>query len=185
VFRFDSRDITVNAWRGLYLDAQAIFYGPTLGGDNAYQMAQVDYRQYRRINQRDGRVLAWQLVSRMTFGEVPYSEMSQLGSPFGLRGYTWGQYRDKSMLYLMTEYRHTFCRRDGSLSRHGMVTWIGAGSIYDLEPGGSGIGSPTNRWLPNVGVGYRLEVQPRLNMRLDFGIGRETTGFYFNIVEAF
>jgi hypothetical protein len=185
VVRYDSRDLTVNAWQGLFLDAQILFYGPYLWGDNAYQVVIVDYRQYKRINQRDGRVLAWQLVSRMSFGEVPYGEMSQLGSPFGLRGYTWGQYRDKSMLYLMAEYRHTFSRGDGRLSRHGLVSWAGAGGIYDLESSGSVGSSSTNRLLPNVGIGYRLEVQPRLNMRLDFGFGRETTGFYFNIVEAF
>ena len=182
--RYDSRDITVNAWEGLYLDAQVLFYGPWLGGDNSYRMAMLDYRQYRRIRNRDGRVLAWQLVSRMTFGEVPYAEMSQMGSPFGLRGYHWGHYRDKSMTYVMAEYRFTFLKRDNRLSRHGFVTWVGAGSIYDLENTGSSDGS-TNRLLPNAGIGYRLEVQPRLNMRLDFGIGRETTGFYFNIVEAF
>jgi outer membrane protein assembly factor BamA len=185
VVRYDSRDVTVNAWKGLYLDAQALLYGPYLGGDNAYQMVMVDYRQYHRINHRDGRVLAWQMVSRMTFGEVPYGEMSQLGSPFGLRGYTWGQYRDKSMWYLMAEYRHTFLKGSGQLSRHGAVVWVGAGSIYDLEDNGYTSGAETNRLLPNAGLGYRLEVQPRLNMRLDFGIGRKTTGFYFNIVEAF
>jgi hypothetical protein len=39
--------------------------------------------------------------------------------------------------------------------------------------------------LPNVGVGYRLEVQPRMNLRIDFGWGFETFGFYFNFNEAF
>lgn len=185
LLRYDSRDVTVNAWKGLYLDAQVLFYGPWLGGDNSYRVAMLDYRHYRRINSRDGRVLAWQLISRMTFGEVPYGEMSQLGSPFGLRGYHWGRYRDKSMTYLMAEYRHTFVRGNGNLSRHGAVAWLGAGSIYDLENTGYSSGAGTNRLLPNAGLGYRLEVQPRLNMRLDFGVGRETTGFYFNIVEAF
>ncbi len=185
VVRYDSRDITVNAWRGLYLNAEVLVYSPSLGGDNSYQVALIDYRQYHRIRNRDGNVLAWQLYSRAGFGEVPYGEMSQLGTPFGLRGYTWGRYRDKSMTHLMVEYRHTFRKPDGSLRRHGVVTWLGAGGIYDLEHGGSALSGTTNSILPNAGIGYRLEVQPRLNMRLDFGIGRETTGFYFNVVEAF
>jgi hypothetical protein len=183
--RMDSRDITVNAWKGIFLDAQILFYGPWLGGDNRYQMAVLDYRQYRRIRQQDGRILAWQLYSRMGFGEVPYGEMSQLGSPFGLRGYTWGQYRDRSMFYLMAEYRHTFRRGDGRLSRHGVVTWAGSGWVYDLQEPEFSLPEGPNRLLPNLGIGYRLEVQPRLNMRLDFGLGRNTTGFYFNVVEAF
>ncbi len=40
-------------------------------------------------------------------------------------------------------------------------------------------------WLPNGVLGYRLEVQPRMNLRIDFGFGRETMGFYFNFNEAF
>ena len=41
--------------------------------------------------------------------------------------------------------------------------------------------------LPNFGVGLRIEVQPRMNVRLDFG--RNTVNkqnlFYFNMTEAF
>jgi hypothetical protein len=185
VARYDSRDITVNAWKGLFLNARFLFYSPALGGDNTFHMGMVDYRQYHRIGGRDGRVLVWRLVSRMTLGEVPYGEMSQLGTPFDLRGYTWGQYRDKSMTYGILEYRHTFSRRDGRLSRHGFVSWMGAGGIYDLEASVADRRNSSNSILPNAGIGYRLEVQPRLNMRLDFGVGRGTTGFYFNIVEAF
>ena len=185
VARYDSRDITANAWEGLFLNALFVIYSPGLGGDNAYQMALFDYRQYHRIGGRDGRVLAWRMVSRTTFGEVPYGEMSQLGTPFDLRGYTWGRYRDKSMAFGILEYRHTFKRRDGNLSRHGAVTWLGAGTVYDFGKNGDSDWGETNNLLPNAGIGYRLEVQPRLNMRLDFGIGRKTTGFYFNIVEAF
>ena len=39
--------------------------------------------------------------------------------------------------------------------------------------------------LPNVGIGYRLEVQPRRNLRLDLGWGYDEIGFYLNFTEAF
>jgi hypothetical protein len=42
-----------------------------------------------------------------------------------------------------------------------------------------------DNFLPNFGLGYRLEVQPRMNVRLDFGFGRDNFGFYFNFTEAF
>ena len=41
------------------------------------------------------------------------------------------------------------------------------------------------RDLPNVGIGYRIEVQPRRNLRLDVGVGYDEIGFYLNIAEAF
>ncbi|TRX63293.1 hypothetical protein [Carboxylicivirga sp. M1479] len=104
--------------------------------------------------------------------------MSQLGTPFDLRGYTWGRYRNNSMYYALAEYRHMFYKNDDTISKHGFTTWLGAGSI----------GSDTTefeQYLPSLGVGYRLEVQPRMNLRVDFGFGLETFGFYFNFNEAF
>ena len=40
-------------------------------------------------------------------------------------------------------------------------------------------------FLPNGGFGYRLELQPRSNVRVDFGFGRNSRGIYFNFTEAF
>ena len=40
-------------------------------------------------------------------------------------------------------------------------------------------------WLPCFGLGYRLTVQPRMNLRIDYGFGTESQGFYFNFNEAF
>lgn len=41
--------------------------------------------------------------------------------------------------------------------------------------------------LPNYGVGLRIEVQPRMNVRLDLGKNtvNNQTLFYFNMTEAF
>ena len=41
------------------------------------------------------------------------------------------------------------------------------------------------RWLPSAGVGYRCEFKPRVNVRLDYGIGKGSSGFYFQVGEAF
>lgn len=52
--------------------------------------------------------LAWIAKSQIGMGDVPYSELPSFGSPFDLRGYYWGKYRDKSMAYGIMEYRHMF-----------------------------------------------------------------------------
>ena len=39
--------------------------------------------------------------------------------------------------------------------------------------------------LPSAGVGYRFEFKPRVNVRLDYGIGKGSSGFYFQVGEAF
>ncbi len=172
----DTRDVAVNAWKGWYVLAQAMIYGHYLGGQNNYQVFNIDARHYIQLF-KPGQTLALQVRGRFATDNVPYGEMSQLGTPFDLRGYLWGQYRDKSMLFGIAEYRHSFYKSNGQRSRHGVVGWIAGGSVApDLE---------FKNWLPNGGIGYRFEVQPRMAIRLDFGIGKDTKGFYFNFNEAF
>ncbi len=183
IFQYDSRDVAVNAWKGMFLELDAAFYGGYLGGQNDYQVYTVDIRKYFRVA-KPGQTITVQVKGRFGENEVPYGEMSQLGTPFDLRGYLWGQYRDKSMVFGIVEYRHKFYKSNGKPSMHGLVGWIAGGSIADIP------GHMTD-WLPNAGVGYRIEVQPRMNIRLDYGIGnlmpggKLSHGFYFNFNEAF
>jgi hypothetical protein len=185
--QFDTRDMGLNAWKGIYVNAQAIFYGDFLGSSQTYQMYDIDYRQYHALG-REGRTLAWTLRSRVGVGNVPWPEMSQLGTSNDLRGYRLGRYRDKTMLYGIVEFRNQFTSksRKTGLSRHGVIGWIGAGSV-------AGDLSAIHEWLPNFGLGYRLEMQPRTSVRLDVGFGKEYgdaedkfgPSVYFNFGESF
>ncbi|WP_075591345.1 BamA/TamA family outer membrane protein [Labilibacter marinus] len=180
MLRYDSRDIPVDSREGMLVDLVSTFYSTGLGGDNKYQIYSLDYRQFETVN-REGMTLAWQLKARIAAGDVPYGEMSQLGTPFDLRGYQWGRFRDESMFFFLAEYRHMFLDKSGEVGKHGAVVWAGSGTIFDFDT----LADNTNQWLPNFGVGYRLELQPRMHMRLDYGIGRETSGIYFNFNQAF
>ena len=180
IARYDSRDIPVDARKGIYIDLRGTFYSDVIGSQNNYQVYQLDYRQFQTMN-KEGHVLAWQTKTRISNGEVPYGEMSQLGTPFDLRGYQWGRFRDNNMFYFLTEYRNTFYKKDGKMSKHAAVVWMGSGTIFNEQQ----IRNNDLSWLPNFGIGYRLEVQPRMNLRLDYGIGRESTGIYFNFNQAF
>ena len=187
IFMHDSRDMPVNAYSGWYLMVSATFYGEYLGGDNVYQIYEIDYRQYQQIV-RPGSTLAWTIYSRTGTGPVPWPEMSQVGSPFDLRGYRWGQYRDRAGLYAIVEYRFKFMTDKPNRlrpyegrkeSRHGLVGWVGFGAI------GDDWGLQWGNYMPNFGFGYRFEVQPRMNARIDVGWGYKTRGIYFNFNEAF
>ncbi len=68
----------------------------------------------------------------------------------------------------------------GSSPRHGIVARAGAGTM-----GPSMDSLNDGRWLPSAGVGYRFEFKPRVNVRLDYGIGKGSSGFYFRVGEAF
>lgn len=180
--RFDSRDIPQNAYQGLYFQARFVPYLSTLGKHPGYQVFDLDYRHYLSVG-RAGSTLTWNVATRSGLGDVPWSELAQVGSPFDLRGYRWGRYRDQTIVYGIVEYRHMFSAGrlpDGSLqlSRHGVVGWVGLGTLGSDYAHLNGV-------LPNVGLGYRFAMQGRLNARIDYGVGRDSQAFYFNFTEAY
>ena len=181
---YDSRDVPSNAYRGLYLDFRGVMYHKIFGSNNNFYRLELDYRQYKQVGNR--KVLAWTAQSKNVFGnDIPLTQYSLTGTPFDLRGYYMGQYRDKSSHVVLAEYRQMFnTDQDTWLKRiinHlGFVVWGGCGFMGPTPVRVEGV-------LPNYGVGLRIEVQPRMNVRLD--LGRNTvnnqTLFYFNMTEAF
>ncbi|WP_319502402.1 BamA/TamA family outer membrane protein [uncultured Draconibacterium sp.] len=176
-FAYDTRDIVVNAWRGVYLNFAAMFYDNIWGSKYDYQEYILDTRYYKTLT-RPGNVLAFRFFTRSTYGEVPITELSDFSGGKNLRGYLMGHYRDNTTAFMLGEWRYTFQKANGRLSKSGMVMWLGAGSI---APDVIGL----SKWVPNGGFGYRLELQPRMNVCVDFGVGRDSKGVYFNFVEAF
>jgi hypothetical protein len=187
IFMHDSRDMPENAYSGWFLSGSTTFYDEALGSNNTYQIYEIDYRQYQQII-RPGSTLAWQVYTRIGTGSVPYAEVTQIGNPFDLRGYYWGHFRDRTGLFGLVEYRFKFQQNKPNRlrsyegrkeSRHGFVVWTGMGWI------GNTMSDLRGHNLPNIGAGYRFEAQERLNVRIDFGWGIESTGIYFNFAEAF
>lgn len=178
ILKYDSRDVSVNAYKGLLVKLNLNYYGPFLFSNNEYSTLSIDLRKYNQVFGKR-KTIAFQFKSRFSIGNIPYGEMSMVGSPFDLRGYYWGQYRDRNMMLGIIEYRHTFNKfRLNQPSKVGAVVWVGTGSV-------SPSANDFSYWMPNAGIGLRYELQPRLNLRLDYGIGYNTSGFYFNFSEAF
>ena len=182
VLRWDSRDMPENAHKGLLLELAGTIYGKHSSGNSKFQVIELDYRQFQKIV-RKGSTLAWQVKTRYSHGDVPWTDLSMIGTPFDLRGYTWGRYRDYSSLFILTEYRYMFGRkkpnsRGEMCGPFGFVVWGGTGSIAQ------DYGNFEN-WLPNAGVGIRIELVKRMNLRIDYGIGKDSNAFYFSFNEAF
>jgi hypothetical protein len=176
LMRYDTRDFPQNAFQGMLLQASYAAYRSTGGGRALFQVLDLDYRQYVPL---PSATLAWNFRARQGFDDVPWTELGGVGSPYDLRGYRWGRYRQKAIAYGILEYRlRLSSASESELGRHGAVAWIGLGTLgvdYAHLEG----------TLPNVGVGYRLIVQGRLNARLDVGLGRGERALYFNFSEAF
>ncbi len=180
---YDSRDVPANAYNGMYFDFRGVTYQKFLGSKNNFSRLELDFRRYENLGER--KVLAWTLQTKNVFGDVPLSQYVLTGSPFDLRGYYMGQYRDKSSHLLLAEYRQMFntdrSTRWKRLAYHlGFAAWGGCGFMGPTVGKVEGV-------FPNAGVGLRIEVQPRMNVRLDLGrnfINKQNL-FYFNMTEAF
>ncbi|UTZ38815.1 BamA/TamA family outer membrane protein [Vibrio campbellii] len=169
---YDTRDFEPNPMRGQFLDIEWIANRDSLGSDEDYDNLVANYRLYQKWS--DTTIVAMEVYSQSIFGDIPWFDYAQLGDDQRMRGYYQGQYRDKHQLSTQVEIRHTIA------GRHGVVGWLGAGNIaptyHDLFE---------SSWLPTVGVGYRFAFKARINVRVDLGVGKDSTGFYFKINEAF
>ena len=104
---YDTRDIPANPFKGLYFDFRGVMYQKWLGGDDNYYRLEFDYRQYKSVGKR--KVLAWTVQSKNVFGNnIPLNKYVLSGTPFDLRGYYMGQFRDKSSHLAILEYRQMF-----------------------------------------------------------------------------
>jgi len=183
---YDTRDIPSNAYKGIYFDLKTAYYGKFLGSDYNFGSIAIDYRQYLALPALGPRrTLTWTVSSKNSFGNVPPTQLQFLGSPFDLRGYYNGQFRDKSAHAMVAEYRHMF-NPTGQTKFHKLWSRIGFAGWAGL-----GLMGPTpvkiEGFLPNAGLGLRIQLQPRMNFRLDVGhgFGTNQTLIYFNMTEAF
>ena len=171
--QYDTRDNLTAATRGVYAAFEQrycpAFFG-NLSGDFGYS----DVRLYGYHPLWRGAVIAGALHSRLSYGDVPWSQLSTFGGSSTMRGYYDGRFRDKGETDVTLELRQHVWRRNG------LAVWIGAGTVYPRISAFS-----LRHILPNAGIGYRWEFKARTNVRVDLGLGRGETSFIFSINEAF
>ena len=184
-YSYDTRDIAANAYKGMLLEARAMYYSKYFGGEYNFGAITIDYRQYLKVSKTHRRVLAWNILAKTKIGDPPFSQQSGVGGPFNLRGYYIGHYRDNTAVTAEIEWRQMWdiepdTRIKRLLHRIGYTAWAACGFM------GENI-VKYNAVLPNAGLGLRFEVQERMNFRVDAGYSFPDKHllFYFNMTEAF
>lgn len=184
LIQYDTRDDVATPTRGMLLGANFKLFGKYWGGAYNYEIIELEYRQFKNVF-RPRSTLAWIAKSQIGLGDIPFMELPTFGSPFDLRGYYMGKYRDKSMAYGIVEYRHMFGSpakyKSGNFwAKCGFVAWGGTGTIGETP-------FDWNKWKLNFGAGLRFQMQPGKNFRLDVGKepGQPGMQVYMNMTEAF
>lgn len=180
---YDTRDITFNASKGIYLKTEAKWYPEWLGNTRRnFARFTVTFDAYQRLWK--GAVFAYDLFADFTAGTPSWHMYAKLGGMDRMRGYYEGRYRDKRLVETQIELRQKVYKR------HGVVAWIGGGQVW---------GTKNFQWentLYSFGCGYRFEFKKGMNIRLDYGWGvygnsnlpwdrKRSSAFLFTASEAF
>lgn len=173
LLEYDSRDFIPNPSHGLYVSVQELFYARDLGScDRSLWRTQVTLDGYQRL--WPSGLLAADLYAEFNSDGTPWTMLARLGGEERMRGYYFGRYTDNNLITFQLELRQHLWRR------WGCVVWGGAGNVFPEMK--------RFRWdetLPNYGLGLRWELKKRINVRMDYGFGRATSGFLLSINEAF
>lgn len=183
ILSWDNRNNTFSSTKGFYFQYYANKFSGALGSQYDYLSQTLDARKYVTLGKTS--VMAFQFLGAFNNGNVPVRSMVNIGSGMIMRGYYDGRFTDKNLMAIQAELRQHLVKRLG------MVMFAGVGrvasSFAQFFESTSSPSSSVPRIKPSVGAGLRvaLDRTERLNIRLDFGFGKHSSGAYLNIAEAF
>jgi hypothetical protein len=176
----DSRKNSINPDGGFYSLLNYKIFSPKLGSTYSWSSVALELRKYVGLSDRRRNILAFWMMYWGTFGDVPYMNLpgtaQDLYSRSG-RGYKFGRYRGKQMLYGETEYRF-------DISANGFwggVVFVNAQSYSEMD-------SQEFEYVkPATGFGLRMKFNKRsnANVTLDFAFGKDSFNWYLNLGEFF
>ena len=171
---YDSRDHVFYPSKGWYIEGKVLTFQPFLGSDYDFTKGVLDVVNYAQIHKNG--IIASHFNYQFAKGRVPFNMMSLLGGTKRMRGYYEGRFRDNNALILQSEYRLQLPWR------FGMVIFADIGQVFDRF---AYMKMNEWRWTAGGGLRFMLDTERKLNVRLDYGFGKNTSGFYLTIGEAF
>ncbi len=174
VFNFDSRNQIASPTEGFYFGMDTWFSSENMGATSSFNKFIADLRTYLPIGGKS--VLAGQIYSESTFGDVPWQAMAWYGGGDRGRGYFRGRFMDKQMYVTQLEYRWKFHRRFTA------AAFSTLGGVADV---------PDNlfknaKYSYGGGLRFKFVKDQDTLLRIDFGFNDEGgSGFYFGVNEAF
>ncbi len=174
-FMWDRRDHILSPSTGSYLEFTPMFgLGTADQRPITFGLALLDFRDYWKIGENT--TWANQFVAQFSLGTVPYRVLPMLGGPLLHRGYYQGRFRDNQLLLLQSEIRQHV------IGRFGFVVFGSVGRVYpDIRT------EIFNELHPAAGAGIRVRVSKndRTNVRFDYSITPDSSGFYIYFAESF
>ena len=172
VLSIDTRDYATNASCGYNIELKQKFFPKAIGNKDAFSSTEFTASIYHKF--WSSGIMAFQLHGWGTYGNPPWTMLPTLDESNSIRSYYEGRYRAKNEIDAVVELRQHIWRRNG------LVVWAGLGTVFDHFHEING-----HRLLPSYGIGYRWEFKKRVNVRVDFGMGKHSHAIGFGLNETF
>jgi hypothetical protein len=172
---WDTRDNNFFPSSGGYYEIFASNFFDFLGSDFEYSKSVIDLRQY--FNPTLSHVIAVQAYLLRETDSPPFYDLGLLGGSKMMRGTIMGRYRDKTYYVLQSEYR-----MPQLVWRFGLILFAGIG---DVAPSPGRITISTVKPTYGFGIRFRIDELEKVEVRMDVGFGKGTSGVYFDINQAF
>jgi len=171
--RFDTRDSYINPSTGLVLQGETEYAFNTSFANVNYQRIAAGF-QYYKILWYPKTILALRLNLQNLFGDdIPVQFLLPIGGGSTLRGSPQDRYLGKTSAIFNGELRFPL------IWHFGGVVGFDAGKVWD-----SMADFNLKRWATNPTIGLRFYMSNFL-VRLDIGLGKNSTGLYFNFGHVF
>jgi outer membrane protein assembly factor BamA len=153
-----------------------IYYVKPLGSDFEFNDYLLDLRRYFKIT--EGHLITVQIYGNFTGGNPPFYEMPRLGGSVTMRGYYEGRYRDRYFVTAQSEYKTWLVRK-------WKLFIVLFGGLGDVAYNFSDFTLREFKFSYGFGLRYIFDEKERLTVRADFAFGKNSSGVYFAIQEAF
>ncbi|MFC1715894.1 BamA/TamA family outer membrane protein [Candidatus Poribacteria bacterium] len=176
LMNWDDRDNIFFPTAGRFYQISSMTYTDILGSDYEFTRLGLDLRQYIPI--LPSHTLALQGLINYITGDPPFHKLSLLGGQNIVRGYYLGRYREKNMIAFQMEYRvlPVWWRRLGVVGFYGLGAVANEMSDFELDDFKHSVG---------VGLRFQLDTKERVNFRVDYAYGKDSSGIYITALEAF
>jgi len=182
---YDSRDNSINAYRGTYVDFGFRVNGTFLGSTKNSSMLLVEARKYQKLGSGNNLIAFWLIGNFKLSGSVPYLALPAIGwdtyNRSG-RGYLQGRFRGENMVYAESEFRYKISS-SGLIGGVLFLNAVTADNKYMRTPQ-----KLFGDFAFGYGAGLRIKMnkETRTNICVDIGLGQNNSGgIYFGIQEAF
>jgi len=171
---WDTRNNAYSPSRGAFAEVNVTKFLKALGSDYDFTSYLLDFRKFMPAGRN--RVLGFHSVAKVNVGSAPIRYMSMIGGPEIMRGYYKGRFTDEDVFAVQAELRQYLFWRIGV---------AGFASIGQVSNYVKYFGLDEFHYAYGAGLRVVLQEKEKLNLRVDFGFGKNSSGIYVLLKEAF